>query len=169
MTFIHSAPLTPARPPCRAMAAPVMPAMSEWLWLVGMPSAHAATPQTMMATIAAAKATRAAWLSPPKSTILKMVDATAVDTAVIPKRPTRLQPAAMTMAGVGRIALVPTTVAMALGASVAPLTMVAPTHSTTMRARIGSLVNAPRNEPKSIPITLPSQDKRNLFLLEGRF
>ena len=28
-TFIHSPPFTPPRPPCRAMAAPVMPAMSE--------------------------------------------------------------------------------------------------------------------------------------------
>ena len=30
-TFIHSAPLMPPRPPCSAMAAPVRPAMSEWL------------------------------------------------------------------------------------------------------------------------------------------
>ena len=72
-TFIHSPPFTPPRPPCRAMAAPVMPAMSEWLCDVGMPKYQAATPQTMMATMAAASATRAAWLSPPKSTILKMV------------------------------------------------------------------------------------------------
>ena len=39
---------------------PVMPAMREWLWLVGMPSAHAATPQTIIATMAAARAIRAA-------------------------------------------------------------------------------------------------------------
>ncbi len=87
MTFTHSSPFTPARPPCRAMAAPVMPAMSEWLCDVGMPKYHAATPHTMMATMAAASAMSAAWLSPPKSTILKMVSATADDTAVMAARP----------------------------------------------------------------------------------
>ena len=37
MTFTHSAPLTPARLPWMAMAAPVRPAMRLWLSLVGMP------------------------------------------------------------------------------------------------------------------------------------
>ncbi len=56
MTFAHSAPLMPAKPPCRAMAAPVRPAMSECDWLVGMPKAQATTPHTMMATMAASSA-----------------------------------------------------------------------------------------------------------------
>ena len=124
--LIHSSPFTPARPPCRAMAAPVMPAMSEWLCDVGMPKYHAATPQTIMATIAAASATSAAWLLPPKSTILKMVMATAEEIIVMAAKPMKLHTAAIAIAGVGFIAFVPTTVAMAFGASVAPLTTVAP-------------------------------------------
>ena len=106
-----------------------------------------------------------------------MVDATAVDTAVIPSKPTRLQIAAMMMAGNGLMALVPTTVAMALGASVAPLTMVAPIASTTMTASTGSLTSAPRNDEKSIPIFLPPEDistilvkaKVNSSTVEGKF
>ena len=124
------------------MAAPVMPAMREWLWLVGMPKAQATTPHTMMATMAAASATSAAWLSPPKSTMPKIVLATAVLTAVISTRPMKLHTAAMTMAAVGLMARVPTTVAMALGASVAPLTMVAPRHRRMIRPKMGSLATA---------------------------
>ena len=137
MTLIHWSPLMPPKPPCKAMAAPVMPAMREWLWLVGMPKYQATTPQTMMATIAAASATSAAWLSPPKSTMPKIVLATAVLTAVMTTKPMKLQTAAMMMAGVGRMAFVPTTVAMALGASVAPLTIVAPRQSSKMSPSTG--------------------------------
>ena len=72
----------------------------------------------MIATMAAASATRAAWLSPPKSTMPKMVPATAVLTLVITTSPTKLPTAAMMTAVVGFMALVPTTVAIALGASV---------------------------------------------------
>ena len=98
----------------------------------------------MMATMAAASAMSAAWLSPPKSTILKMVSATADDTAVMAARPTKLQTAAIAMAGPGLMAFVPTTVAIALGASVAPFTTVAPSVRTTMRASTGSPMSARR-------------------------
>lgn len=91
----------------------------------------------MMAIMAAAKATRAAWLLPPKSTIPKIVLATAVLMDVMSTSPTKLQMAAMMTADVGFIALVPTTVAMALGASVAPLTNVAPKQRAMMSMRIG--------------------------------
>ena len=123
--------------------------MSEWLCDVGMPKYHAATPHTMMATMAAANATSAAWLSPPKSTILNMVSATADDTIVMPARPTKLQIAAIAMAGPGRMAFVPTTVAMAFGASVAPLTTVAPKVRITMSARMGSPASAAANDARS--------------------
>ena len=43
MTLIHSSPLTPARPPWMAMAAPVRPAIRLWLSEVGMPKTEAAT------------------------------------------------------------------------------------------------------------------------------
>ena len=125
------------------MAAPVIPAIREWLWLVGMPIAHAAAPQTMMAAIAAARAMSAASLSPPKSTMPKMVLATAVLTIVMRTMPIKLQAAAMMIAGPGRIARVPTTVAIALGASVAPLTTVAPRQSSMMTPRIGFAAIAP--------------------------
>ena len=137
----------PPKPPCSAMAAPVIPAIREWLWLVGMPKAQAATPQTMMATMAAARATSAAWLSPPKSTIPKMVLATAVLTDVMSTSPIKLHTAAITMAGVGRMAFVPTTVAMALGASVAPLTTVAPRHNRMINPSTGSLTIAENTAP----------------------
>ena len=142
------------------MAAPVMPAMSEWLCDVGMPKYHATTPHMMMATMAAASATSAAWLLPPKSTILKMVSATADDTIVMPARPTKLHTAAMAMAGPGRMAFVPTTVAMAFGASVAPLTIVAPNVSTTMTASTGSLTKAVANAARSYPTPVPFRTSR---------
>ena len=97
----------------------------------------------------AASAVSAAWLAPPKATILKMVSATADDTAVMAARPTKLQTAAIAMAGPGLMAFVPTTVAIALGASVAPFTTVAPSVRTTMRASTGSPMSAPTNAPKS--------------------
>ena len=52
--------------------------------------------------------------------------ATAEDTCVRTSRPKKGQSAAMMMAGVGFMQGVGTTVAMALGASVAPLTMMTP-------------------------------------------
>ena len=58
-TFTHSAPLTPPMPLCGAIAAPVMPAISEWLWEEGMPKYHRHT-HTMIAIIAAANANKAA-------------------------------------------------------------------------------------------------------------
>ena len=55
-----------------------------------------------------------------------MVWATAGDTKDMTSRPTKLQIAAMMMAWRGFMARVDTTVAMALGASVAPFTMMTP-------------------------------------------
>ena len=156
MTFIHSPPLMPPKPPCSAMAAPVRPAMSEWLWLVGRPNAHAATPHTMIATIAAMSAMMAAWLSPPKSTMWKMVLATPEDTSVITRRPKKLQIAAMMMAGVGFMQRVETTVAMALGASVAPLTMMTPILSRVTTNNKGLDASSVMNMPHSITTTSPS-------------
>ena len=90
-----------------------------------------------------ARAMSAASLSPPKSTMPKMVLATAVLTIVMRTMPIKLQAAAMMIAGPGRIARVPTTVAIALGASVAPLTTVAPRQSSMMTPRIGFAAIAP--------------------------
>ena len=83
----------------------------------------------------------------------KMVLATAVLIAVIATNPMKLQIAAMMMAGVGRMAFVPTTVAIAFGASVAPFTMVAPRHSKMMRPKTGLAAIAAMTAPMvtSIP------------------
>ncbi len=154
-TFIHSAPFTPSMPPCRAMAAPVRPAISEWLWEVGMPRYQVATPQTMMATIAAASASNAAWLSPPKFTMPKMVFATAALTEVTTIKPMKLHAAAIMIAVFGLMLRVPTTVAMALGASVAPFTTVAPRVRTRTTARTGLPAKADKNAPNSINCQRP--------------
>ena len=64
--------------PCSAMAAPVRPAMSEWLWLVGMPKNHATVTPHDDGDHARRMSAMSAWCaSPPKSTMLKMVWATA--------------------------------------------------------------------------------------------
>ena len=94
-TLIHSAPLMASKLPCSAMAAPVRPAISEWLWLVGMPKYQATVPHTMMATMAAMRAMSDCWESPPKSTILNMVGATAAVNRETTSSPRKLQTAAM--------------------------------------------------------------------------
>ena len=158
MTFIHSPQLMASKLPTAAMAAPVRPAIREWLCDVGMPKNHAAAPQTMMATMAAASAARAAWLSPPKSTILKMVLATALVNTDTTSRPRKLHTAAMTMAGRGFIERVDTTVAMALGASVAPLTTMTATLSKVTASIRGSLTTPIRKVPNST--VTDSSDRR---------
>ena len=122
--------------------------MRAWLSLVGMPKAHAATPHTTMATMAALSATRAAWLSPPKSTMPEMVSATAVETATDPARPRKLQATLRAMAPSKVMDLVPTASAMALAASVAPLTkIVAPTRTMESRSS-GFVVRAAANSDR---------------------
>ncbi len=50
MFFIHSAPLIPARPPCRAMAEPESPAIRAWDSDVGIPKYQAAVAHMTMLT-----------------------------------------------------------------------------------------------------------------------
>ncbi len=115
-----------------------------------MPNHHAVAPHTMMATMAAMSAMSAARLSPPKSTIEKMVAATAVDTSDTSKSPRKLQTAAMMMAWRGFMARVDTAVAMALGASVAPLTTMTPMLSTTTTTRTGFWTSWPKKNARSM-------------------
>ena len=136
--------------PCSAMAAPVRPAMSEWLWLVGMPKYQATVPHTMMATIAAMSAMSACWESPPKSTMLKMVCATAAVNRDSTSKPRKLQTAAMTMANFGFMARVDTTVAIALGASVAPFTTMTPMFNRVTTTKIGLDASSAMNEAHSM-------------------
>ena len=90
-----------------------------------------------MATAAAASATKAAWSSPPKSTIPLIVSATAVEMSDMPARPMKLQTTLMRMALSTSMARVPTGSAMALAASVAPFTKMMPRTSTITIARNG--------------------------------
>lgn len=113
-----------------------------------MPKSQATTPHTMIATIAT-RARGALGGLPPKSTMLKMVCATAELIAVMSTRPTKLQMAAMMIEAPGPIARVETAGAIALGASVAPFTTVAPSVSTKMVKSTGSDPSIMRNEPKS--------------------
>ena len=149
-TFIHSPPLMAPKPPCSAMAAPVRPAMSECDWLVGMPNHQAAAPHTMMAIMAAVSAMSACWELPPKSTMLKMVCATADVTSETSSRPRKLQTAAMRMASLGFMARVETTVAMALGASVAPLTTMTPILSSVTATSTGLEASSAMNVAHSM-------------------
>lgn len=72
-TFIHSMPLIPDKPLCMAIAAPVNPAISAWLSLVGIPKHHAAADHRIMEVSAAHKAVRAFPGEFPKSTIWQIV------------------------------------------------------------------------------------------------
>src|SRR5690606_16606507 len=106
-------------------------AISAWDSLVGIPNAHAAVAHTTMANKAAQSATKAFLLSP-KLTILDMVSATALFTIVIIRTPKKLNTDAIIIAFLGEIALVDTQVAIALGASVHPLTKITPSINTTV-------------------------------------
>ena len=142
--------LTPSRPPETASAPPVRPAIRAWLSEVGMPKAQAPRPQATMPTVAAARAMRAAWVSPPKSTMPEMVSATAVEMNDIATRPTKLQMTDMRIAESTSIERVPTGSAMALAASVAPLTKMVPMTRSITITRNGLVERTPRNCSKLI-------------------
>ena len=131
-TFTHSDILMPPTPFWMAMAAPERPAMRLWLSLVGMPNIEATTLYTTIENRAAHRAMRASWVSPPKSTMLLMVEATELLMRVITSTPKKLNAALRRMAGRGRMHRVVMQVAMALGASVQPLTKITPKVRSTV-------------------------------------
>src|SRR5699024_5774755 len=120
-------------PPGRARAAPDSPAARAWLSLVGTPNRHAAAAHTTMAHRAAHRAGRASAGDEPKSAISYSVSATEAFTAVITRAPSRLYAAASRAARRKDRAPAPTAAAMALGASVQPLTST--TASTRAQVR----------------------------------
>ena len=130
--------------------------MSAWLSEVGMPKAQAPRPQATMPTVAAASAMSAACESPPKSTMPEIVSATAVEMNDIATRPTKLQTTLMRIAESTSMERVPTGSAMALAASVAPLTKIVPMTRTMTMIRKGLLDNTPRNCSKLIKGELAS-------------
>ena len=137
-TLIHSAPLIPESPSCNAIAAPESPAMSAWLSLVGMPKYQAVTAQRIMASNAEHSATEAARESPAKLTMFWIVTATEALISVIHRTPKKLKTADSRTADFGSSARVATQVAMALGASVQPLTKMTPSVKISVTQSKGS-------------------------------
>ena len=86
---------------------------------------------------AAQSATSAVEVSEPKSTMLEMVEATLAFRCVMMSTPRKLKMALMMMAGRTRMHRVVTQVAMALGASVQPLTKITPSVRATVMASTG--------------------------------
>jgi hypothetical protein len=100
--------------------------------------------------MAAMSATSALWESEPKSTMVKMVCATAGEIAETTNNPTKLHMAAIKIACFGLIERVETAVAIAFGASVAPFTMITPMLSSVITAINGLLVSCDINKERSI-------------------
>ena len=108
--------------PSSAVAAPETPATRAWLSLVGMPKSQARQAHSTMETIAAHRAVRAALLPPEKAAMEYTVSATEAFTDVTHSTPRKLHTAARSTALRKGRAPVTTAPAMALGASVQPLT-----------------------------------------------
>src|SRR5699024_10591602 len=136
-TLAHSEKLIPPIPLCIAMAAPDSPAIRLWLSLVGIPNMEAATLYTTIENRAAQSAIKATFVSPTKSTILLIVDATALLICVISSTPRKLNTALIMMAVLTLRHLVAIHVAIAFGASVQPFTKITPSVSRTVTIRTG--------------------------------
>ena len=102
---------------------------------------------------AAHSAISAMVVSPPKSTILLMVEATLALIWVMIRTPKKLQMALMIMADRTRMHRVVTQVAMSLGASVQPLTKMTPSVRATVIAKTGFEVTCWRKDAREIPTT----------------
>lgn len=120
------------------MAPPVIPAINECDLEAGIPKNQQKVPHAMEAIIAAISASRATLVSSdPKLTILNIVAATSEETEVIRIRPTKFATAAMPKAVPGFMHRVDTAVAIALGASVAPETIVTKMTNTIITTNAG--------------------------------
>ena len=120
-----------------AIAAPERPAIRLWLSLVGIPKRAAPTLYTTMEKSAAHSAISAALVLPPKSTMLLIVAATELLICVITSTPRKLNTALVNIAERTFMQRVVTQVAIALGASVQPLTKMTPSVSRTVIVRMG--------------------------------
>ena len=139
-----------------AIAAPVRPAIRLWLSLVGMPKRAAPTLYTTMENRAAHRAIRASWVLPPKSTILLMVEATELLMWVMMSTPRKLNTALVRMAARTLMHRVAMQVAMALGASVHPLTKMTPSVSRTVTSMAGLEKTCCTNDANDSSIRSPA-------------
>ena len=107
-----------------------------------------------MDSSAAHRAIRALPVSEPKSTMLLMVEATELLIWVMTNTPRKLKKALIQMAWRTPRHRVVTQVAMALGASVQPLTKMTPSVNSTVMIRIGLPASCPQNEVNDRSIKL---------------
>ena len=129
-TLAQASALSRAAWPPRARAAPASPAIRAWLSLVGRPNRQASTAHTRMDSKAAHRAVSAASSPPGKTMRSSTVAATAGNSRQAIAAPRKLHPAASHTPCRKVREPEPTAVAMALGASVQPLTkMTASTSS----------------------------------------
>ena len=91
--------------------------------------------------MAAHRAMSASWESPLKLTMFEIVCATVELTMVITSTPRKLKTAAIRIAGFALMARVETQVAIALGASVQPLTIITASVRSAVMASAGLLIN----------------------------
>ena len=105
---------------------------------------------------AAHKAIIAAWVSPPKSTILLIVAATELLIFVMIRTPRKLKTALIMIALLTPIHRVVTQVAIAFGASVQPLTKITPRVNRTVMSRTGFPAIALKKTEKDTSIKLTS-------------
>ena len=97
----------------------------------------------------------ASWVSPPKSTMFEIVEATDEFTCVMMKTPRKLKMALMMMAGRTFMQRVEMQVAIAFGASVQPLTKMTPKVKRTDIAMIGLVVTCSMNWVRETSKTPP--------------
>ena len=123
-TLSHSLPFIADKLLVKATADPDNPATKACDSLVGIPKSHAITAQSTIATNAAHCAINEFCALFPKFTILKIVCATLALINDITKTPKKLQISASINALLGLILLVEIAVAIVLGASVQPFTII---------------------------------------------
>ena len=136
---------------------------------VGIPKAQAPTAQVTIPTQPAARATRASWLLLPKSTIPRIVSATAVEMRHIATKPTKLHTTLMIIAWLTLIERVPTASAIALAASVAPFTKMHPKTRTMTRAKNGLATIISKKCPRVIIRYLSNHFHNGTMIIEISF
>lgn len=139
-----------------ATDAPVSDAISAWLSLVGIPKNHAVTAHTIIVIIDAHKVRQAVSGFLPKSAIPVIVSTTLPLIKDITVTPRKFITDARKIAFSGLIDLVEIQVAIAVGASVQPLTVITPDKSNIAITVIGSLVNSTKKSDRSNKYQSPS-------------
>ncbi len=140
----------------KATDAPASEAISAWLSLVGIPNNHAVTAHTIIVIIEEHKVRHANSGLFPKSAIPVIVSTTLPLNNDIRVTPRKFIAEARNIAFWGLIDFVEIQVAIAVGASVQPLTVITPDKSNIAITVIGSLVNSTKKSDRSNKHQSPS-------------